>query len=43
MKETEIESTVIDIVAEQMGIDKGVISRETSFTNNLNAVSHTNR
>ncbi len=39
MKETEIESKVIDIVAEQMGIDKGEISRETSFTNDLNADS----
>ncbi len=39
MKETEIESKVIDIVAEQMGVDKGEISRETSFTNDLNADS----
>ena len=39
MKETEIESKVIDIVAEQVGVDKGEISRETSFTNDLNADS----
>jgi len=39
VKETEIESKVIDIVAEQMGVDKGEISRETSFTNDLNADS----
>lgn len=39
MTEAEIESKVIDIVAEQMGVDKGEISRETSFTNDLNADS----
>ena len=39
MTEAEIESKVIDIVAEQMGIDKSEISRETSFTNDLNADS----
>jgi acyl carrier protein len=36
---SEIEAKVIDIVAEQMGVDKGEISRETSFTNDLNADS----
>ena len=39
MTETEIEAKVVDIVAEQMGVDKGEISRETSFTNDLNADS----
>ena len=35
----EIEEKVIAIVAEQMGVDKGEISRETSFVNDLNADS----
>ena len=39
MQESEIEAKVIDIVSEQMGVDKGDISRETSFTNDLNADS----
>ena len=39
MTESEIEAKVIDIVAEQMGVDKSEISRETSFTNDLNADS----
>ncbi len=39
MKETEIESKVIDIVAEQMGVDKATITRETHFTNDLHADS----
>ena len=39
MTEAEIESKVIDIVAEQMGVDKGTISRETNFTNDLHADS----
>ncbi len=29
MTESEIETKVIDIVAEQMGVDKGTITRET--------------
>jgi acyl carrier protein len=37
--EAEIEAKVIDIVAEQMGVDRGEITRETSFTNDLNADS----
>ena len=37
--ETEIEAKVIEIVAEQMGVEQGEISRETSFTNDLNADS----
>jgi acyl carrier protein len=37
--EQEIEAKVIDIVAEQMGVDKGQITRETSFVNDLNADS----
>lgn len=39
MTESEIEAKVIDIVAEQMGVDKGQITRETSFVNDLNADS----
>ncbi|MCZ6835018.1 MAG: acyl carrier protein [Planctomycetota bacterium] len=39
MTESEIEAKVIDIVAEQMGVDKSEISRETSFANDLNADS----
>ncbi|MBL1216046.1 MAG: acyl carrier protein [Planctomycetes bacterium] len=37
--ETEIEAKVIGIVAEQMGVDKAQITRETSFVNDLNADS----
>lgn len=37
--EQEIESKVIDIVAEQMGADKAKITRDTSFTEDLNADS----
>lgn len=39
MTEHEIEAKVIDIVAEQMGVDKSEIKRETSFVNDLNADS----
>ena len=39
MTEQEIESKVIDIVAEQMGADKAKITRDTSFTEDLNADS----
>jgi|TARA_B110000196_G_scaffold41611_1_gene31889 acyl carrier protein len=39
VNEAEIEAKVIDIVAEQMGVEKGEITRETSFTNDLNADS----
>ncbi len=35
----EIEQKVIDIVAEQMGVDKAEITRDTSFVNDLNADS----
>jgi acyl carrier protein len=35
----EIEGKVIEIVAEQMGVDKSEITRETSFVNDLNADS----
>lgn len=35
----EIESKVIEIVSEQMGVDKAEISKETSFINDLNADS----
>jgi acyl carrier protein len=34
-----VESKVIEIVSEQMGVDKAEISRETSFINDLNADS----
>jgi acyl carrier protein len=37
--EAEIEAKVIEIVAEQMGVDKAEITRETSFANDLNADS----
>lgn len=39
MTEAEIEAKVIDIVAEQMGVEKSDITRETSFVNDLNADS----
>ncbi len=39
MTEAEIEAKVIDIVAEQMGVDKASITRDTSFTNDLHADS----
>ena len=39
MTESEIEAKVIDIVAEQMGVDKATITRETHFTNDLHADS----
>ena len=35
----DIEGKVIEIVAEQMGVDKSEITRETSFVNDLNADS----
>ncbi len=41
MNEAEIEAKVIDIVAEQMGVDRGEITRETSFTNDLNPLAET--
>jgi acyl carrier protein len=37
--EAEIEAKVTDIVAEQMGVDKAEITRETNFANDLNADS----
>jgi len=39
MEESEIQEKVIAIVAEQMGVDKGEISRDTNFVNDLNADS----
>ena len=39
MTEQEIESKVIDIVAEQLGADKAKIGRDTSFVEDLNADS----
>jgi acyl carrier protein len=36
---SEVEAKVVDIVSEQMGVDKSEISRETSFINDLNADS----
>ncbi len=35
----DIEGKVVEIVAEQMGVDKSEITRETSFVNDLNADS----
>ena len=34
-----IQDKIIDIISEQMGVDKAEISRETSFINDLNADS----
>ncbi len=39
MDDKEIEEQVMTIVAEQMGVDKGELSRDTHFTNDLNADS----
>ena len=39
MSTDDIEAKVIEIVSEQMGVDKSEISRETSFINDLNADS----
>lgn len=34
-----IENKVVDIISEQMGVDKAEVSKETSFINDLNADS----
>ena len=34
-----IETKVVEIISEQMGVDKSEIARETSFINDLNADS----
>ena len=39
MEEKEIQEKVISIVAEQMGVDKGELNRDTNFINDLNADS----
>lgn len=39
MTEQEIETKVIEIVAEQLQVEKGKISRTTSFVDDLNADS----
>lgn len=39
MTEAQVETKVIEIVAEQMGVDKGEVNRDTSFANDLNADS----
>ena len=39
MDEQVIEDKVVSIVAEQMGVDKGEINRDTHFVNDLNADS----
>jgi len=39
LDEKEVEEKVISIVAEQMGVDKGEINRDTNFVNDLNADS----
>lgn len=39
VEEQEIQDKVISIVAEQMGVDKGEINRDTNFVNDLNADS----
>lgn len=35
----EVETKVVEIISEQMGVDKSEITRETSFINDLNADS----
>ena len=35
----EIQNKVVDIISEQMGVDKSEITRDTSFINDLNADS----
>jgi acyl carrier protein len=37
--EAEVEAKVVEIVAEQMGVEKDQVSRDTSFANDLNADS----
>jgi len=39
MEESEVEEKVIAIVAEQMGVDKSEIFRDTNFVNDLNTDS----
>ncbi|MHC4855983.1 MAG: acyl carrier protein [Planctomycetota bacterium] len=39
MSDVNIQEKVIEIVSEQMGVDKTEITRETSFINDLNADS----
>jgi acyl carrier protein len=39
MGREEIEQKVIEIVAEQMGVDKAEITKDTNFVNDLNADS----
>ncbi len=39
MEEKEIEEKIVFIVAEQMGVDKAEINRDTNFVNDLNADS----
>ena len=39
METNEIEEKVISIVADQMGVDKAEINRDTNFVNDLNADS----
>ena len=39
MDEAEIKEKVVAIVAEQMGVEKGEISLETTYLNALNAAS----
>jgi len=39
MDSSEVQAKVISIVAEQMGVDKGEINRETNFVTDLNADS----
>ena len=39
MNVQEVEQKVIEIISEQMGVDKAEISRDTSFINDLNADS----
>ena len=39
MTEAEVQAKVIQIVADQMGVEKAEVSRDSSFANDLNADS----
>ena len=39
MTEAEVQAKVIQIVADQMGVEKAEVSQDTSFANDLNADS----
>ena len=39
MSEQDVEDKVIQIITEQLGVDKETVTRESSFVNDLNADS----